>query len=52
MGFIRPWTSLSKTMIKKEPEESLSNLNFKNSKNDTLKKKKVDYSKNIKFVND
>ena len=41
-----------KTMIQKEPEESLSNLNFTNSKNDTLKKKKVDYSKNIKFVND
>ena len=41
-----------KTMIQKEPEESLSNLNLTNSKNDTLKKKKVDYSKNIKFVND
>ena len=41
-----------KTMIQKEPEDSLSNLNFTNLKNDTLKKKKVDYSKNIKFVND
>ena len=41
-----------KTMIQKDPEESLSNLNSTNSKNDTLKKKKVDYSKNIKFVND
>ena len=41
-----------KTMIQKDPEESLSNLNFTNSKNDTLKNKKVDYSKNIKFVND
>ncbi len=50
--FAKNQSPRKKTMIQKEPEGSLSNLNFTNSKNDTLKKKKVDYSKNIKFVND
>ena len=40
-------------MIKQRlEEESFSNQNFTNSKKDTLKKKNVDYSKKIKFVND
>ena len=33
-------------------EKNLTNLNITDSKNDTIKKQKIDYSKKIKFVND
>ena len=43
----------NQSIIKKHSvEENLSNPNFTSSNNDTIKNKKVDYSKNIKFVND
>lgn len=39
-------------MVKKNEEEDTSNSNFTSFQNDTIKKEKVDFSKNIKYVNE
>lgn len=39
-------------MVKKNEEDDTSNPNFTSFQNDTIKKEKVDFSRNIKYVNE